>query len=270
LYVHCHGYDTTWEMRRADAPSSCVHPAGHRDAVRRLAQRAILVANSHTAAQRLLDIGIPQERVLVKPYGVPVPAEPPRGRPDVDGLAILYLGRLVDFKGPDLMIYAFEKACERGLKGHLTIAGDGPLRAMCELLRSRSKFRDRITLLGIVDAATGESLRASADVFTAHNCLGPVSGQEEAFGVSIVEAMSAGLPVVTGRSGGPTENIADGEDGLLVEPGDVEAHAEAFLRLEADRDLRERIGQAAWRKAKEFSCDRERTRLREILGINQG
>ncbi|MCH8923254.1 MAG: glycosyltransferase, partial [Planctomycetes bacterium] len=71
---------------------------------------------------------------------------------------------------------------------------------------------------------TGERLRAEADIFTAHNCTGPITRQEEAFGVSIVEAMAAGLPVVSGRSGSLPEIVEDRVDGILVEPGDREAH----------------------------------------------
>ncbi|MCX6376314.1 MAG: glycosyltransferase family 4 protein, partial [Armatimonadetes bacterium] len=195
--------------------------------------------------------------------------EPPRREPRTQPINILYLGRLIDLKGPDLVIRAFEIACSRGMDAQLVIAGDGPLRTMCELLRARSRFRERITLLGAVDAQTGERLRTEADIFTAHNCFGPLTLHEEAFGVSFVEAMAAGLPVVSGRSGSLPELIADGRDGLLVEPGDVEAHAGAFLRLASDPGLRQSMGEAGWRKAKHrFSCERERAQLRAILGLD--
>jgi glycosyltransferase involved in cell wall biosynthesis len=155
------------------------------------------------------------------------------------------------------------------MDGQLVIAGDGPLRTMCELLRARSSFRERIALLGAVDAPTGERLRTEADIFTAHNCRGPLSHQEEAFGVSVVEAMAAGLPVVSGRSGSLPELIEHGREGLLVEPGDVEGHADAFLRLASDPGLRQSMGEAGWRRAKErFSCERERGQLRAILGLD--
>jgi len=124
-------------------------------------------------------------------------------------------------------------------------------------------------MLGAVDAETGERLRAEADIFTAHSCHGPLTLHEEAFGVSFVEAMAAALPVVSGRSGSLPELIDDGRDGFLVEPGDVEAHADAFLRLASDPGLRQSLGEAGWRKAKErFSCERERAQLRAILGLD--
>ena len=269
LFVHCHGHDTTWDARSHEAPGNRHHPNGYVDSVRRLTKRAQLIAPSAEVSRRLTEIGVPPDRVVVKHLGVPVPERPPQRAARTKGINILYLGRLFDCKGPDLVIRAFEVACERGLDGRLVIAGEGPLRTMCELLRSRSRFVERISILGAVDGETGEKLRAEADIFTTHNCLGPLTRQEEAFGVSIVEAMGAGLPVVTGRSGGLTEHIIHGENGLFVEPGDIAAHAEALLTLASDPDLRRRMGEAAWRKVREsYSCDRERAQLREILGLN--
>jgi len=269
LFVHCHGYDVTWDIRPHDRLGPPVHAPGYVDSVRRLARKAVLIANSNATARRLFDIGIPSHRVVVKYLGVPVPSRPPKRPTRTEGLNILYLGRLVDFKGPDLVIRAFELACQRGLHGHLTIAGDGPLRMMCEMLRLRSRFSDRIRLLGAVDKETGEKLRAEADIFAAHNCLGPFSHQEEAFGVGVAEAMAYGIPVVSGRSGSLPELITDREEGRLVEPGDIEAQAEAFLELASDPILRRRLGEAAWRKARErFSCEQERAQLRRILGLD--
>jgi colanic acid/amylovoran biosynthesis glycosyltransferase len=181
---------------------------------------------------------------------------------------ILYLGRLVDCKGPELVIRAFEQACDRGMDAMLTIAGDGPLRLTCELLRARSPYAGRIEFLGEVDRAAGVQLREKADVFCAHNCLGPITLQEEAFGVAFVEAMAAGLPVVTGRNGSLPEIMEDGKQGILVEPGNVKAQAEAFLRLANDPALRQQMGRSGWERAGQlFSSQQEIARLREILGV---
>jgi len=119
-----------------------------------------------------------------------------------------------------------------------------------------------------VDADTGARLRREADIFTAHNCTGEVTNQEEAFGVSFAEASADGLPVVTGRSGGIPEIVEDGVTGILFEPGDVEAHAEALLMLASDPERRARMGEAAWRRARErFPLSNEGPGLRTILGL---
>lgn len=268
VFVHCHGYDVTWDLRVQGNPHQLEHPPGYVERVRALPENVHFIANSRTTARRLLEIGIAEGRVQVKYLGVPMTAAPPRERPVEGEVVILYLGRLIDCKGPDLVIQAFEQAVAAGLDGRLLIAGDGPLWTLCNTLRENSPCRERIELLGAVDAKTGEELRNRAHLFTAHNRLGPESRQEEAFGVSIVEAMAAGIPVVSGRNGSLPEVVEDGEQGILVEPGDVEAHADAFLRLAEDSDLRRRMGESGWRRAREhFTLEQEMENLRRILGI---
>jgi len=123
-------------------------------------------------------------------------------------------------------------------------------------------------ILGSVDAVAGDRLRMNADLFTAHNRTGPLSRQEEAYGVSIVEAMASALPVVTGRSGGVEETVVHGETGILLTSGDVEAHAEAFLQLADNPKLRHQMGEAGWCRAKNhFSWEQERDTLRKIMGL---
>jgi glycosyltransferase involved in cell wall biosynthesis len=267
IFVHCHGWDVTWDLHDHEPPYPREHPRSYPEEVRALPSRVSFIANSETTARRLQAIGIGDDRIKIKYLGVPVPAaEPTPHRPGE--VEILYLGRLVDCKGPDLVIRAFDLACDQGLDGRLVIAGDGPLYAECSRLREASSHAERISLPGAVDGDTGEELRRRAAIFTAHNQLGPRSLQEEAFGVAIVEAMAAGLPVVSGRNGSLPELVDDGVHGLLVEPGDVEAHAEAFLRLAADPELRTRMGRAGWRRAGErFTLEREMAALRRILGL---
>jgi glycosyltransferase involved in cell wall biosynthesis len=74
----------------------------------------------------------------------------------------------------------------------------------------------------------------------------------EPFGQVVVEAMTAGLPVVAAAAGGPAEVVTDGVDGILVPPGDVDLLAAALRRLAADADLRDRLGQAGRTRAAAF------------------
>ena len=269
VFVHCHGYDVTWDLRDQEHGGRRAHAPDYADRVRALPENVRFIANSHETKRRLTAANIAEQRISVNYLGVPVPEQLPSRSEHAGPTRVLFLGRLVDCKGPDLVIRAFERACELGFDGSLTLAGDGPLRLTCELLRARSAYAEQIELLGAVDGETGEQLRRSADIVTAHNCRGPVSRQEEAFGVSIVEAMAAGLPIVSGRSGSLPELIDDGQEGILIEPGDVEAHAQALLRLGRDPALREQMGQRGWQRARaRFSVEDERIRLREILGLS--
>ena len=268
LFVHSHGYDMEWDAMSSKNPSQRMHPPDYRERVVALSKRATLITNSEISAEKLYTAGVPEDRVLVKYYGVPLEPLPTRRYEPKTELNVLYLGRLVDFKGPDLVIRAFERACDLGFRGTLTIAGDGALRGPCDLLRSQSPYRDRIKMLGTVDAATGEALRATADIFTAHNCIGPTSGREEALGVSILEAMSCGLPVITGRSGGVMETVAHNETGILVTPGSIEEHANALLKLEHTPDLRQTMGLAGRaRVLAQFSDKNEQAALLSIMNL---
>jgi colanic acid/amylovoran biosynthesis glycosyltransferase len=265
VFIHCHGCDVSWDLRNHETPENRVYESSYTTAVVRLSKRAVLIANSQHTKKQLLAMGVSSDRIVVKHLGVPIPLQP-RKRQFNDSIRILYLGRLVDFKGPDLTISAFELACDRGFKGELVIAGNGELRVTCELMQKRSRYAKRIHLLGAVDAQKGAELRASSDIFTAHNCEGPLTHQVEAFGVSVVEAMADSLPIVGGRSGGLLETVVDGDTGILVEPGDVEGQAEAFLSLSRDPDRRRTMGEAAWLRAKEhFSFEKERCELLRIL-----
>ena len=143
LFVHCHGYDVTWGLRHASWPHPRVFNRRYPLAVRDLSERAILIANSHDTRRRIEAVGVSPERVRVKYCGVPVPARCPERHEKSDAVHILFLGRLVDFKGPELTIRAFDRACSRGLNGILTVAGDGPLRGVCTRAERGSVRRSR-------------------------------------------------------------------------------------------------------------------------------
>jgi glycosyltransferase involved in cell wall biosynthesis len=248
-----------------------VHRADYRRRVAELPRNVQFIANSRATQRRLLEIGIDAARTHVHYQGVPVPANPPVRTAASETVTVLYLGRLVDFKGPQLTLMAFDSAVKQGLRGKLIMAGDGPERTGCEKILQTCFAAERIEMLGAVDEATGERLRREADLFTAHNCCGATSGQEEAYGVSIAEAMADALPVVTGRNGSLPELVDDGVQGILFEPGDVEAHAAALLRLARDPAQRLGMGQRGWERARErFTNEQASASLRKILDLPAG
>lgn len=265
VFVHAHGYDVTWGGHRPEPPYERRFDEQYPERVRAMSQWATLIANSRHTMDRLVSIGVDADRIVLKPLGVPVPATP-ADPPDTPPLRVLYLGRLIDFKGPDLTVLAFAAAVERGLDAVLTVAGDGPERERCEALAAASAAAGRISFLGVVDADTGERLRLQSHIFTAHNRTGPFTRQEEAFGVSFVEAMACGLPVVSGRNGSLPEIVSDGQEGLLVEPGDVDAHARALLQLAHDPCQRKRLGNGARTRAThQYAQHREAAQLLSLV-----
>jgi glycosyltransferase involved in cell wall biosynthesis len=99
----------------------------------------------------------------------------------------------------------------------------------------------------------------AADVFL-HPNVGP-----EPFGMAVVEAMAAGLPVVASGLGGPAEVIRDGVDGILVPPGDPAALARGIVDLLDKPAERARLGRAAQARAAAFSADAYPERLLQAL-----
>ena len=265
VYVHCHGWDVTWEhplIRR-------FYGRAYSDSLARLPGNVRFIANSKFTQDRMVAAGVDKNRIRLKYFGAAIEAGASRTRLHSRDVNILYLGRLIDFKGPIETIRAFECACDMGLRANLIIAGGGPLRRICDSHIARSRWSGRIRMSGWVTAEEGRRLRAESDIFTAHNCRGRTSKQEEAFGVSYIEAMAAGLPVVTGRSGGIGETVVDGRTGFLFEPGDIKKHAFYLLQLASEPSLRVQMGEAARAHvATSFSLDRERESLYEILRGN--
>lgn len=271
VFVYCHGYDVTWNLRSQFASDygKLMHKSNYIEKVLGLSKHVTFIANSKATERRLMKIGIPENRIQVNYLGVPIPSQPMQRIHKKRDLIVLYLGRLVDCKGPDIVIRAFERACQMGFRGKLIIAGSGPLDLTCELLRLHSPYKEKIIMLGAVNEEKGKELREEADIFTAHNCTGPISNQEEAFGVSLVEAMSASLAIVNTTNGSVPEVVQNEKQGILVEPGDIEGHAKAFIKLAEDPELRINYGLCGWKRAKEkFTTNKEIRHLRQIMNIS--
>ena len=266
VFIHTHGFDVTWDFRYHAEPNQKVHPADYIANILKFKNHVSFIANSNDTKVKLMDIGIAENRIHLKYLGTEIFEKRVHPIKENNNLNLLFLGRLVDFKGPDLVIEAFEKACEMGFEGNLILAGDGPLRATCELMKGKSKFGNRIQILGAVTKEKGDELRNNADVFIAHNCKGPLSNQVEAFGVSVIEAMEAQIPVISSTSAGIKETVVHNETGLLNEPFDVEQQAKNIFFLYKNPEIAQNMGFAGRERIKDnFTFAHEKERFLEIL-----
>ncbi|MGH6659763.1 MAG: glycosyltransferase family 4 protein [Sphingomicrobium sp.] len=146
-------------------------------------------------------------------------------------LAIVFLGRLVVEKGLEEFAAALDLLTERKVPHHALIIGEGP---------ARGWFQDRMPEGVFVGHLVGGDLAralASGDVF-----LNP--SVTEAFGNVTLEAMACGLPVVAAAATGATNLVLDGTTGILCDPGDTEAFADALEIYAHDRAMLERHGRA--------------------------
>jgi glycosyltransferase involved in cell wall biosynthesis len=126
------------------------------------------------------------------------------------------------------------------LPWHMIIAGAGPAEA--EVRAAFAPFAARMRWVGVLDPQTLRSLYAASDIYV-------WPAVKEAWGMALLEAQAAGLPVIAGRSGGVAAVVADGKTGLLAPEGDAAAFAAALRSLLADPDRCARMGEAAMRRA---------------------
>ncbi len=263
--TYCHGHDVTWDRKVESFPLIPAHGLSYKRNVRRIKDVIHAIANSEATRLKLRDFGFSEDRVFKRYLGVDLTDKSPRTESKPPPLRVLYLGRLVDFKGPRETIQAFSLAVAKGLDARLEMVGDGALRSECEDLVRRSGLQDRVAFHGAVSYATAMSFLKEADIFTAHNKRSRKTGQEEALGVSVLEAMAYGVPVVTGSSGGVVETVVDSVTGILFEPGDVAGHAEALLLLHTDPALRRKLGMNGRQRMEECFDVQKQEPIREMF-----
>jgi rhamnosyl/mannosyltransferase len=163
----------------------------------------------------------------------------------------------VYYKGVEVLIDAMTR-----LAGTLVLIGEGPLERELRRRVSDRGIEDRVLFPGRVEDDDLPAYYQAADVFVL-----PSVAKTEAFGVVQIEAMAAGVPVVSTNlpTGVPWVN-QDGVTGFVVKPGDADALADAINRLLNDEPLRIRLGRNASSRARDlFSRDRMVQTFRDIV-----
>jgi glycosyltransferase involved in cell wall biosynthesis len=194
---------------------------------------------------------------------LPNPTPPlPRLRPrdelraelGLTGPTLAFAGRLTAQKSLDVALDAV--AATDGVA--LVIAGDGDERAGLERRVSELALGDRVRFLGPVARGSVLELFSAADAAV-------LSSAWENFPHTAVEALAVGTPVIASAVGGVPEVVTDGENGLLVPPGDPEALAAAIRRFVSDDALRSRTRAAAAASVERFSPERIFATLEGVL-----
>jgi glycosyltransferase involved in cell wall biosynthesis len=266
IFVYCHGHDVTWNRKVEAFPFIPAHGFGYQKNVKKLIGNVDLIANSKCTMKKLKHVGFEEKSIHLNYLSVDISQLKPSSKSDNANINILYLGRLTDFKGPLETIEAFEHAKRNNLKGTLHIVGDGVQMKKCLKKAATSNFKSDIFIHGAVDREGALEFFKKADIFTAHNKTSNTTGQEEAFGVSVIEAMAFGIPVITGSSGGVIETVINGETGILFNPGDIVAHANALIKLAENGSLRSKMGNAARKRIIDiFDSKNDKENLNRIL-----
>jgi phosphatidylinositol alpha-1,6-mannosyltransferase len=256
--VWCHGYETwgrlQWSVRVALARADVVFAPSEFTA--RLTEQAA---------------GLSPGNIRVIPHCVspdlPLPEAERRG----DGSAVVLTVTRLDprnaYKGLDTLLQAWPQVRRRVGRAELVVAGDGPDRRRLESMVESLGVADAVRFAGRVTEDELARLYGSAAVFAlpARTKLGP-DPLGEGFGLVFLEAAAAGLPVVAGDAGPAPEVVANGETGILVDPDNEGAVADAIVGLLRAPDMRRRMGEAGRQHVREhYSFETFRTRVAHLM-----
>jgi glycosyltransferase involved in cell wall biosynthesis len=195
---------------------------------------------------------------------------------ETDPPMVLTVGRLAaseQYKGHDIMLDSWATVRKKIPNAVYCIVGDGDDRARLQARARELTVTDSVHFTGAVSASELEDYYRRCRVFAmpARTELDLQTPRGEGFGIVFLEAMAHGKPVLGPRNGAPSEFIRSGEHGLLVDPTDPSAVANALVELLADKDQANRMGQAAraW-VIQEYSEEKFRQRLKKILENEPG
>ena len=161
-----------------------------------------------------------------------------------DQVIYTYLGRLAPEKNLSMLLRAFHGVSTKHEHVRLLFVGDGPDRKNLEAQVKRMNLSSKVCFTGMVEYKFVPNYLASADIFV-------TPSKTETFGLSTVEAMAAGLPVIGLNEPGTTDIVEDGITGL-ISPDDVASLTGKLILLATDHELRKRLGQQAVEASKKY------------------
>lgn len=208
-----------------------------------------VVAISRYMAQQIASAGVPEDRIPrigcgvdVQRFATATPFRRPRRY-------LFTLARMHKIKGIDILLKAWAQVMDAHPEWDLLVAGDGPEIQTYRGLSHSLGLDNRVEFLGSVSEDFKPSLYRGAGLFVCSSHL-------EHFGITNVEALSAGLPIVSTNAGGITDVLTDDKNAVLVAAGEVEPLAHALHRVLGDPDLRTRLGRSASESATAFDIER--------------
>jgi phosphatidylinositol alpha-mannosyltransferase len=164
------------------------------------------------------------------------------------GRKLLFVGRLEPRKGFPIAVRAFAQLAEQYPDLQLVVVGDGPEKHAVDVLSPA--LRARVQMLGKVTYDALPTYHQAADIF-----ISPATGSES-FGIVLVEAMAAGLPLVASDIAGYREVSRHGKEGLLVKPSDPHALADGVRTLLDNPTYARTLGANGATRAQDFAWDR--------------
>lgn len=208
----------------------------------------LIIANSKHTKEEIEGMGIPGEFIEVVYPGFDMPSAGKRGmiREPHGDINLLSVAICDPRKGLDTLLEAIHRLNNPKIK--LDMVGDDDSE-YCKRLKERVStwgLEEKVIFHGVVGLEDLGKVYSEADIFVLPSLYEP-------FGIVFAEAMSFGLPIIATNVGGIPELVEDGENGLLVPPGDVDSLADAIDNLASDAELRERFGRRSYEKSRKLN-----------------
>lgn len=206
--------------------------------------------------------GYPISRYEVVPPGSPLAEYFRAWAPQRDRLRIAYAGLLMPYKGAHVLVNALAHLARAGIDFECTLAGDTTRPEYLETMRAvatEHAFSERLHFPGFLGKAELAALYARSNVLVFPSVF------EEPFGKTQIEAMAAGLLVISSGSGGASEIVEHGKSGLLFKAGDARALAERLAAAARHPAAAEKIALAGQARAFEFTTEASVDRIEAVF-----
>ena len=210
-----------------------------------------LTVVSRTMKNTVIDMGVAPEKIQVISMGVDLINKfTPNEEAKRGDNKLLFVGRLVEVKGLQVLLKAMPMVLAKKPDVYLTVAGGGPMEFELRELANKLGIANNLNFLGMVPQDQLPELyrKAALAVFP---FLVTKTGIQEGFGLVVVEAMGCGCPVIAGDLPAIHDSISHEESGLLVLPGNPEILADTIVKALNDPDLNNRLARTARMKAVE-------------------
>ena len=223
-----------------------------------------IFVNSEQYRQSWIDRGIDSAKLKILPRGLDTALfSPARSEPDFwkqfgsdgAGVRLLFVGRVSKEKDLDILVQAFHNLRQENLPVQLSIVGHGPYSA------ALAEMMPEACYTGYLSGTDLARAYASSDIFV-------FPSTTDTFGNVIIEAQSAGLPVVVSNVGGPQELVSDGVTGLITRARDIGDFTAAIRHLVEDEPLRKEMSAAARRSVEDRNWPRAFRRFWAATEIN--
>ncbi|PWT96712.1 MAG: hypothetical protein C5B53_08970 [Candidatus Melainabacteria bacterium] len=258
IFPHAHGYDVFTRLKEK----------GWAQRYLRLNDSDGVIVVSNHSKERLLELGLDQEKLHVVPCCVDIPSGPMQ-RKNKNVVRCLAVGRMVRKKGPLLLLESFRKASMVNPRLRLDFVGAGYLSDEADRFVRKNGLTNLVTLFGAQPHDFVLRRMLEADIFLQHSLTDELTNDQEGLPVSILEAMAYSLPIISTRHAGIPEAVSDRETGYLVAEKDTEEMSKRILELADDQERRHKMGSAGRQYAvSRFAWNVERSRLLDIMNLS--